>query len=238
MSEGTGLLGGKAAEPTYEQKLVKSCVAEFIGTFFLVGTIALSAGNVGNAPLAPVAIGFSLMVSIFALGHVSGAHFNPAVTLGVWIRGKIDPIGAGFYVLTQLVAAFLAAGIMKPVAEDAGYTSGYPAVNTAQDVNQGTALVVEFFYTFLLMTVILNTATTKATANNSFYGLAIGTTVTVGAYSAGAISGGAFNPAVGTALPAVHGVGKDIWVYWVGPMFGAAAAAGTFFVTSDPSEFE
>jgi len=238
MSEGTGLLGGKVQEPTYEQKLLKSCVAEFIGTFFLVPSIALSAGNEANAQLAPFAIGFSLMVGIFALGHVSGAHFNPAVTLGVWIRGKIDPVGAGFYVLTQLVAAFLAAGIMKPVAEDAGYTSGYPAINTAQDVNQGTGLVVEFFYTFLLMTVILNTATTKATANNSFYGLAIGTTVTAGAYSAGALSGGAFNPAVGTALPAVHGVGRDIWVYWIGPMFGAAAASGVFFVTADPTEFD
>lgn len=238
MSEAQGLLRGKAPEPTYEQKLAKSCVAEFIGTFFLCSTIALCGANPADTPMAPIAIGFSLMVGIFALGHVSGAHFNPAVTLGVWMRGKIDPVGAGFYVVTQIVAAFIAGGIMRPIAEDAGYNSGYPAVNTVADVNAGSALVLEFLFTFLLVTVILNTATTKATANNSFYGLAIGSVVTAGAYSAGSVSGGAFNPAVGIALPAVHGVGKDIWIYIVGPLFGGAAAAGVFMVTANADEFE
>ena len=114
--------------------------------------------------------------------------------------------------------------------------SGYPSVNP--HVNSGLAVLTELLYTFALASVVLNVATTKAQENNSFFGLAIGFTITAAAIAAGPISGGAFNPAVGTALPAVHGVANDIWVYWLGPMAGGALAGAVFRLTARPEEFE
>ena len=225
------------------QTLGKKLSSEFIGTFFLCFSIALSAGH--GADLAPLAIGATLMVMIFALGHVSGAHFNPAVTVAVGIRGKIAWSEAIFYIIAQLIGAFVAGGVAYGVLNDfetcfAGKIpckeGGYPS--KPDDVGAGFALVVEAIWTFALVTVVLNTATTKAQENNSFFGLAIGLTVFAGAVSAGKISGGAFNPAVGTGLPAVHGIGKDIWIYWLGPMTGACSAALVFnHITADPTEF-
>ena len=160
--------------------------------------------------------------------------------MGIFLSGrdKIDLLTAGLYWLSQIVGAFIAAGICYGVAVDAGFPAGYPGVNTAMDVNPGTAFLVEIMFTFLLVIVVLNVATTKANNGNSFYGLAIGLTVTASAFAIGKISGCALNPAVGTALPAVHGVGRDIWIYWLGPLIGATLASGFFYLTVDPSEFQ
>lgn len=216
---------------------VKKCAVESMGTFYLCSTIALAAPLAGN--FTPLAIGLSLMVMIYAFGHISGAHFNPAVTLAVFLRGGTDYLTAICYVLAQLVGAFVAAILQRIVIEsifDDDTTSGYPAI--PDNVGQGLALVVEIVYTFALAIVVLNVASLKSQADkpNHFYGLAIGMTVTMAAYAGGAISGGAFNPAVGTALPAIHGEGDDIWVYWLGPCLGAAAAAGFFRLTVDATE--
>lgn len=196
-------------------------IAEFIGTFFLVLTIGCTVIGSGAVPLAPLAIGAALMVMIFAGGHVSGAHFNPAVTLGVWMRGKCDTKDVAPYMISQIVAAALAAFAVAFLKQGVTVTPMQPAT--------GPALLAEFLFTFALVYVVLNSATAKGTAGNSFYGLAIGFTVMVGAFSVGNISGGAFNPAVAVGI-SVMGLSSwsNIWIYLVADFAGGAAAAGAF----------
>ncbi len=170
---------------------MKKYLVEFIGTFFLVFTVGMAVRS--GAALAPLAIGASLMVMIFAGGHVSGGHFNPAVTLAVWRRGKCDTKDVIPYWAAQAVAALVAGYIVTYLF--GGKPAGGPAIH-------GTvpSLIVEFLFTFALAWVVLNVATAKGTAGNSFYGLAIGMTVMTGAVAVGHISGGAFNPAVGLGV--------------------------------------
>ncbi|HEY2646535.1 MAG TPA: aquaporin [Candidatus Acidoferrales bacterium] len=196
-------------------------VAEFIGTFFLVFTIGCTVIGTGAGALAPLAIGSALMVMVFAGGHISGAHFNPAVTLGVWMRGKCDTKDVAPYMIAQAIAAMLAAFAVKFLKGDVAITPMQLAVLPA--------LLAEFLFTFALVYVILNVATAKGTAGNSFYGLAIGFTVMVGAFSVGNISGGAFNPAVAIGI-SMMGLSSwsNIWIFLVADFAGGAAAAGAF----------
>jgi aquaporin Z len=196
-------------------------VAELIGTFFLVLTIGCTVIGHGAGPLAPLAIGSALMVMIFAGGHISGGHFNPAVTLGVWLRGKCESKDVVPYMIFQIVGAILAALAVKLLKGGAAVTPLQPAAVPA--------LVAEFLFTFALVYVVLNVATAKGTSGNSFYGLAIGFTVLIGAFSVGSISGGAFNPAVAVGI-SVMGLSawQNIWIYLVADFAGAAAAAGAF----------
>jgi aquaporin Z len=196
-------------------------VAEFIGTFFLVLTIGCSVIGHGAGPFAPLAIGSALMVMIFAGGHISGGHFNPAVTLGVWLRGKCETKDVAPYMLFQVVGAVLAALAVK-------YLKGGAVVAPLQPATV-PALLAEFLFTFALVYVVLNVATAKGTSGNSFYGLAIGFTVLVGAFSVGNISGGAFNPAVAVGI-SIMGLSSwgNIWIYLVSEFAGAAVAAGAF----------
>src|SRR5438270_7236157 len=196
-------------------------VAELIGTFFLVLTIGCTVIGHGAGPLAPLAIGSALMVMIFAGGHISGGHFNPAVTLGVWMRGKCEAKDVAPYMIFQIIGALLAALAVK-------FLKGGAAVAPLQPATV-PALLAEFLFTFALVYVVLNVATAKGTAGNSFYGLAIGFTVLVGALSVGNISGGAFNPAVATGI-SVLGLSSwaNIWTYLIADFVGAAAAAGAF----------
>jgi len=195
--------------------------AEFIGTFFLVLTIGCTVIGHGAGALAPLAIGSALMVMIFAGGHISGGHFNPAVTLGVWLRGKCETKDVAPYMIFQIMAAVLAALVVK-------YLKGGAAVMPLQPATV-PALLAEFLFTFALVYVVLNVATAKGTSGNSFYGLAIGFTVLVGAFSVGNISGGAFNPAVAVGI-SVLGLSSwaNIWIYLVADFAGAAVAAGAF----------
>lgn len=197
-------------------------VFEFIGTFFLVLTVGMVVIDPG-APVgfAPIAIGTVLAVMIFATGHISGGHLNPAVTLGVLLRGKIALNDAIFYWVAQVLAGIVAAlivGFLKPALP----ASGMP-------VEIAPALVAEFLFTFALVFVVLNVATAKGTDGNSFYGWAIGFTVLVGAYAVGGISGGAFNPAVavGGSLMRIFAWG-NIWIYLVAELLGGAVAAYAF----------
>ena len=197
--------------------------AEFIGTFFLVLTIGCTVIGHGAGALAPLAIGSALMVMIFAGGHISGGHFNPAVTLGVWLRGKCEAKDVAPYMIFQITGAVLAAVVVK-------YLKGGAAVAPLQPATI-PALLAEFLFTFALVYVVLNVATAKGTSGNSFYGLAIGFTVLVGAFSVGNISGGAFNPAVATGI-SILGLSswQNIWIYLLAEFGGAAAAAGAFKV--------
>ncbi|MBP7960932.1 MAG: aquaporin [Caldilineaceae bacterium] len=200
-------------------------VVEFIGTFFLVFTIGMVVLDPGvPAGFAPIAIGTVLAVMIFAGGHVSGGHFNPAVTLGVFLRdkkfGMNDAIG---YWVAQIVGGLVAA--LAVIFLKGGGGGG-------MSVEVVPALLAEFIFTFALVYVVLNVATAKGTSGNSFYGWAIGSTVLVGAYAVGGISGGAFNPAVaiGASLMGALSWG-NIWIYLVANLAAGAAAAYAFKYT-------
>lgn len=196
-------------------------LTEFIGTFFLVSTIGYTVIAPGAGDMAPLAIGATLMVMIFAGGHVSGGHYNPAVTLAVYLRGRCPAMDVLPYWLAQLCGAGAAAVLVLFVRDK--------VVVTALEPDVTRALIAEFIYTFALCYVVLNVATAKGTTGNPTYGLAIGFTVLAGAYSVGAISGGAFNPAVAVGIT-VMGLSRiaNIWIYVVANFAAAAAAAFTF----------
>jgi aquaporin Z len=205
--------------------LQRKLVVELIGTFFLVFTIGLAVANAGD--LAPLAIGAALMVMVFAGGHVSGAHYNPAVSLAVFMRGKMEQQELIPYWVAQVIGAILAAIAVTVLGFDADETV---------DIEVGKALLAEFLFTFALAWVVLNVATARGTEDNSFYGLAIGFTVMVGAFAVGGVSGGVFNPAVAIGL-IVDGIleFKDIWIYLLANLAGGAAAASVFLYTQ-PAE--
>ncbi|HXE74012.1 MAG TPA: aquaporin [Candidatus Xenobia bacterium] len=196
-------------------------ITEMIGTFFLVLTIGCTVVGGGAGVIPPLAIGAALMVMVFAGGHISGGHYNPAVTLGVWMRGRCATRDVIPYVGFQLLGAVLAALLTRFLRGGWGVEPLNPAWSAA--------LLAEFCFTFALVYVVLNVATARGTASNSFYGLAIGMTVMVGAFAVGDISGGVFNPAVALGI-IVMGISAwgDIWIYLVANFLAAAAAALTF----------
>ena len=204
---------------------MRAYLTEFIGAFFLVLTIGLT--SVSGLDVAPLAIGSALMVMVYMGGHISGAHYNPAVSLACCIRGALPWSQLAPYVLSQVLGAIAAGFVVYLIT---GMPFG-PA--PAIDVSTTAILLVEILFTFALALVVLNVATASKTAGNSFYGLAIGFTVMVGAFAGGGISGGAFNPAVGLgpnisqALLGAGALGHP-WLYVVGPALGAALAALVF----------
>lgn len=206
---------------------MKKYLVEFIGTFFLVFTIGMTVIAPGAGDLAPLAIGSVLAVMIFAGGHVSGGHFNPAVTIGVWLRGKC-PVGDVVpYLVAQSAAAFAASFAVK--ALKTGLVTKAAAMGGAMTPEILPALLAEFLFTFALVWVVLNVATAKGTSGNSFYGFAIGFTVLAGAYAVGGVSGGAFNPAVALGLCTMGIVGwGSLWIYLVACTAGGVAAAAAY----------
>ncbi len=206
---------------------MKKYLAEFIGTFFLVFTVGMTVVAPGAGNLAPLAIGCSLMVMVYACGHLSGAHFNPAVTLAVWLRGKCASADVAPYLGMQLAGAGAASLAVK--ALKTGLVAKAAAMSGAMTPEVLPALLAEFLFTFALAWVVLNVATAKGTANNSFYGAAIGFTVTAGAYAVGGVSGAVFNPAVavGVCLMGLIAWGS-LWIYLVACFTGAVVAALAF----------
>ena len=198
---------------------MKKYIVEFIGTFFLVLTIGCAVlGGAGN--LAPVAIGFALMVMVYAGGHLSGAHYNPAVTLAICLRGACSWSDAPGYIAAQLIGSGLAAYIVS-------YLVG-PAAMPAT-LEMGPTFVAEIVGTFGLAWVILNVATAKSNEGNSHYGLAIGATVTAMAFCFGGISGGAFNPSVALGAAMMNMLSfSDIWMHIVANVIGGVMAAYAF----------
>jgi len=192
---------------------MRKYITEFIGTFFLV----LIATKTGNA----AAIALTLMVMIYAGGHISGAHYNPAVTLAVFISGKINGMDSVFYILAQIIGASLAA------LATYWYTDTYLE---AHDMSEqlGKAFAGEAVGTFALAYVVLNVATAKGNTGNSFYGLAIGLTVLAMAFAFARPSGAVFNPAVALGIWIIKGIAtKYIWIY-LACFVGAIIAAFTF----------
>lgn len=197
-------------------------LTELVGTFVFLSVVALSK-PIGA--LAPLAIGSVLMVMVYMGGHISGGHYNPAVSFGLWLRRKIDLVTMLTYWVAQLVGATLA------------FIFGYlvsahtPGIAPAHSATWIQALAVEVVFTGVLVLTVLNVAATRATEGNSFYGLAIGFAVVIGAFAGGPISGGAFNPAIGfgaTLGKALFAGGNFdwYWIYAVGGLLGGAIAAG------------
>ncbi len=203
-------------------------IAEFIGTFFLVLTVGCTVIPGAAGVIAPLAIGAALMVMVFATGHISGGHLNPAVTLAVFIRGKCPAKDVIPYWIAQLAGGAAAAMIAVYLCGK----SGTPMEIT----NVLAVLVAEFVFTFALAFVVLNVATAKGTVNNSFYGLAIGMTVMTGAFAVGAISGGAFNPAVAVGAGMMKLLNlSQVWIHILAELAAAAVAAFAFKIVN-PAE--
>lgn len=198
------------------------CLYEFIGTFFLVLTIGMCVLTPGSAEnLAPLAIGSVLAVMVYAGGHISGGHYNPAVSFSVFLRGKLPLAEMVKYWITQIVAAVVASWLVV-------YLKGSPAVAPMQ-IDTLKCFIAEFLFTFALCFVVLNVAVDRHTANNSYFGLAIGFTVLAGAFAVGSISGAAFNPAVAVGVCLMNlSSFANLWVYLVATLLGAAAATLAF----------
>lgn len=199
-------------------------IVEFIGTFVLVFTVGMTVIDPGAGALAPLAIGAALMVVVYAGGHVSGAHYNPAISLAVLLRGRLGLTTMIGYWIAQIIGAVVAIGGVLLLKGG--------SAPTALDPDPMKALVAEFIFTFVLCYVVLNTATADETKGNSYFGLAIGFTVTAGAFAVGGISGGAFNPAVAIGIIGMGLVSVSaIWIFLVANLVAAAVAAGAFLVT-------
>ena len=200
--------------------LNRKLAVEFIGMFMFMFTVGMATNKAGAGVLAPLAIGSVLMVMVFAGGHISGGHFNPAVSTAVFRRGRMTSNEYGAYMVTQFVAAIFAGLFVRIVG---GHET------TGNFAGAGRMLIAEFLFTFALCWVVLNVATARGTRGNSFYGLAIGFTVLVGAFAVGGISGAAFNPAIAVGAM-VTGLFKwgNIWIYLLADFLGGAAAAYVF----------
>jgi len=205
---------------------MKPLLVEGLGTFFLVLVVGLTVIEPGAGSMAPLAIGTMLMVMVYAGGPISGGHYNPAVTLAVWLRGKCDKQIAPLYMAAQVLGAVVAASVV-------GICKRPAVMNTTAPVSVVPALLVELLFTFALAYVVLNVATTKKSAGNSYFGLAIGMTLMAGAYAAGNISGGAFNPAVALGIT-LMGISRaaNLWIFLVANFAGGALAALAFQQTN------
>lgn len=201
----------------------KKLIVELIGTFFLVFTVGMTVITTAPGVIPPIAIGFALMIMVYAGGHFSGGHYNPAVTLAVFIRGKCPVSDVIPYWIAQIVGAVLAALAAVYLQDKSGkpmdiVAAAYPKV-----------FLAEFLFTFALAYVVLNVATSKETANNSFYGLAIGSTVVVGAFAVGGVSGGAFNPAVAIGATVMKLFSPSyVWLHILADLAGGAVAGLLF----------
>ena len=208
---------------------MKKYLTEFIGTFYLVLTIGMTVIG-GKGDFAPIAIGFALMIMVFAGGHISGGHYNPAVTIAVLLRGKIFLPDAIRYIFAQFAGSLIASLLVVYFLQDKIDSQQVLIISPIR------ALLAEFLGTLALCYVVLNVATAKGTNGNSFYGLAIGATVTVMAYVFGGISGGAFNPAVAIGISLLKVVAwSNIWVYLVG-CFAASFVAAYIFNINNPED--
>jgi len=200
-----------------ESHPVKAYFTEFYGTFFLVLTIGLAV--LAGTPFGPIAVGAGLTVMVYMGGHVSGAHYNPAVTLAMWMRGRLPTAKVLPYWTAQVLGSLVGALTVYALTGHTFAPAPAPGATAVQ------ALLTEMLLSLTLVLVVLNVAATAATQGNSYYGLAIGLTVMTGALAAGQISGGAFNPAVGigpTLISALlgHGGFSHLWLYLVGPLAG------------------
>ena len=205
-----------------EYSMQAKLITEFIGTFFLTLTICTAAAFGTAGSYAPFAIASTLMVMIYAGGHVSGAHYNPAVTISIYLRGACDKSEVAPYIASQVVAGVMGAMVASNVLMPDGEVG--PLV-----MDTGPAFGAELMFTFALAYVILNVATSESTDGNGYYGAAIAFVVLAGALTVGPISGASFNPAVTASLVSAGVMGAaDTWVHLVPQLIGGVLAALVF----------
>ena len=205
-----------------EYSMQAKLITEFIGTFFLTLTICTAAAFGTAGSYAPFAIASTLMVMIYAGGHVSGAHYNPAVTISIYLRGACDKSEVAPYIASQVVAGVMGAMVASNVLMPDGEVG--PLV-----MDTGPAFGAELMFTFALAYVILNVATSESTDGNGYYGAAIAFVVLAGALTVGPISGASFNPAVTASLISAGVMGAaDSWVHRVPQLIGGVLAALVF----------
>jgi MIP family channel proteins len=204
-------------------------IAEFVGTFALVligcGAI-LAAGPLPEPGLVGVALAFGLAMAVMvsAVGHISGGHFNPAVTLGFLVTGRLAPILALVYWLAQLLAAIAAAALLRWIfPDDAEGSLGAPVLGPGIQPEAG--LVIEAILTFFLVWVFFATAADARGTFKSIAGLAIGFSVTMGVLMAGSLTGAAMNPARAFGPELIANAWDDFWIWYVGPLAGGVIAA-------------
>jgi aquaporin Z len=206
-------------------------ITELIGTFFLVFTVGASV--LIGSPLAPLAIGAILMVMVYAGGHVSGGHYNPALTMGALVRRRIGFVDAVAYWLAQVIGGLLGAAtaywVVNPRHVSSLSLSGRVLF---------AALLAEALFTFALAYVMLNVATSSSNPNNSFYGLAIGFTVAAGAVAVGQVSGGIFNPAVALGALVMGFLPWYAAALYIVVQLVVGALGGVVFLALNPDEAE
>ena len=208
-----------------EYDALRRGVAEFIGTFALIFVAMGSIVFIQSNLLVGVALANGLTIAIMAsaVGHISGGHFNPAVTFAFLITRRIVPSLAVVYVLAQLAGAVLGALALRALfPSEANLDAGVPVVN--ETINAGQGVAIEALLTFFLVWVIFATAVDPGGAFKSIAGLAIGLTITFDILAAGPLTGAAMNPARALGPELVQGIWDDWWVYLVGPAIGAAVA--------------
>ena len=218
-----------AAAPPEQAVAARKYVTEFIGAFFL--TFAVGVAALSGSVFVPLAAGATLMVMVYAGGHISGGHYNPAVTMAALVRRRIGIADAVGYWAAQVIGAVVAGVIARAVVNPATVKTLTPSGH-----GEAAAAVVEVLITFALCYVVLNVATSKDQPGNGFFGLAIGFTVVAGAFAVGGISGGVFNPAValGGATAGLFGW-STIWVYILVEL-AAGVVAGLAFLALNPGD--
>ncbi len=197
-------------------------VAEFVGAFTLifagVGSIALGSDLDGIA----LAHGLAIAVMVSALGHISGGHFNPAITLGFLVTRRIQPLLAVVYWVAQLAGAVAAALLLKWLMPGDALRVGVPTVHV---ISPFEAAVLEAILTFFLVLVVFATAADPRGTFKSIAGLAIGLTITMDIFAGGRLTGAAMNPARAFGPQLAGGHWANAWVWYVGPVVGAVVAA-------------
>ena len=206
--------------------LQQKLTTEFIGTFFLSLTICTAAVYGSAGDYAPFGIAATLMVMIYAGGHISGAHYNPAVTVSIYLRGACDKEEVFPYIASQVIAAVSAALVVENLL--------FPDALSPVTADLGTdAVVAELLFTFALAYVILNVATTESTSGNGYYGAAIALVVLAGAITVGSISLASFNPAVTSALIVSGKLAiADSWMHFAPQFIGAVLATYVYKFTT------
>ncbi|MFI8004698.1 MIP/aquaporin family protein [Streptomyces sp. NPDC086010] len=219
-----GVAADKRIDSSHGSFFIRAYITEAVGTFFLVLSVVCAV--LSKSPLAALGIGLTLTVMVYAGGHLSGGHFNPAVTLGVLLRGKIDMVRALGYCISQLVGGFLAAAVATFLVDPKMPQQISPSGRDAWAV-----FLAEMLFSFALVYVMLNVATSADHPHNGFYGVAIGFTVAAGVVAVGGISGGLFNPAValGSATASMVEWSK-IWIWLLAELTGSVLAAGMFLI--------
>jgi aquaporin Z len=210
---------------------MKKYVIEFIGTFFMVLTVVMTANNASIAHLAPLAVAGIYLAMVYVGGPISGGHFNPAVTIAMLISRKIDRGDALYYILVQLMAGVLAA-TFGVFLHDCG---GGLLIQTRVNEQAMCAVLGEFLGTFALVFVFLNLSISNQKEGSSNLGIALGFTLLAVSIGLGGLSGGAFNPAIATG-GSVAGMfaWEDIWTFFIGNLLGAAAAATAVQLMNGP----